>query len=112
MDTGRNMKVQEDVILREIAGECFLIPTGKTVLKYNGLIHVSPLEAELWEMLRQGTNLEELVQKMMTVYDVQESALREDIQEFLDRLDKSGILTSDGEEDGVPSETGAPTDER
>ena len=34
-------------------------------------------------MLRQGTNLEELVQKMMTVYDVQESALREDIQEFL-----------------------------
>ena len=49
MDTGRNMKVQEDVILREIAGECFLIPTGKTVLKYNGLLHVSPLEAELWE---------------------------------------------------------------
>ena len=50
--------------------------------------------------------------EMMTVYDVQESALREDIQEFLDRLDKSGILTSDGEEDGVPAETGAPTDER
>ncbi|HJC14535.1 MAG TPA: PqqD family protein [Candidatus Fusicatenibacter intestinigallinarum] len=112
MDTGRNMKVQEDVVLREIAGECFLIPTGKTVLKYNGLLHVSPLEAELWEMLRQGTNLEELVQTMMTVYDVQENALREDIQEFLDRLDGSGILISDGEETGVPAETAAAAGEK
>ena len=112
MDTGRNMKVQEDVVLREIAGECFLIPTGKTVLKYNGLLHVSPLEAELWEMLRQGTNLEGLVQTMMTVYDVQENALREDIQEFLDRLDGSGILISDGEETGVPAETAAAAGEK
>ena len=112
MDTGRNMKVQEDVVLREIAGECFLISTGKTVLKYIGLIHVSPLEAELWEMLRQGTNLEELVQTMMTVYDVQENALREDIQEFLDRLDGSGILISDGEETGVPAETAAAAGEK
>ena len=112
MDTGRNMKVQEDVVLREIAGECFLIPTGKTVLKYNGLLHVSPLEAELWEMLRQGTNLEELVQTMMTVYDVQENALREDIQEFLDRLDGSGILISDGEETGVPAEPAAAAGEK
>lgn len=89
------IKVEEDVVLREIAGECFLIPTGKNVLKYNGLLQVNPLEAELWEMLRQGTSLEQLVQTMMNIYDVQESALREDIQEFLDKLRESGMLMED-----------------
>ena len=89
------IKVEEDVVLREIAGECFLIPAGKTVLKYNGLLQVNPLEAELWEMLRQGTSLEQLVQTMMNIYDVQESALREDIQEFLDKLRESGMLMED-----------------
>ena len=32
---------------------------------------------------------------MMTVYDVQERALREDILEFLDKLSGSGILMED-----------------
>lgn len=95
METDRRLKVNHDVVLREIAGETFLIPIGETVLKYNGLIRVNQLEAELWELLRQGTSLEELVHTMMTVYDVQERALREDILEFLDKLSGSGILMED-----------------
>lgn len=89
------LKVNQDVILREIAGECFLIPTGKTVLKYHGLIHLNPAETELWELLRQGTDLEKLVQTMMAVYEVQENALREEIQKFLEKLADSGILVED-----------------
>ena len=50
------------------------------------MINIRKLEAELWEMLRRGTSLERLVQTMMNVYDVQENVLREDIQEFLDKL--------------------------
>ncbi len=95
METEKILKVKEDVILREIAGECFLIPTGRTVLKYHGLIHLNPLETEMWELLRQGTDLKKLVQTMMNVYEVQENALREDIQEFLEKLAGSGILVED-----------------
>lgn len=95
MDAEKKLKVNPDVVLREIAGECFLIPTGKTLLKYGGLIQVSPLEAELWNLLTQGTSKEELVQTMLNVYDVQDRVLREDIQEFLDKLSDSGILMED-----------------
>lgn len=95
METGKKIKVEDDIVLREIGGECFLIPTGKTVLKYNGLLQVSPLEAELWELLRQGISLEQLVHTMMNVYEVQEGALREDIQEFLEKLSGSGMLIED-----------------
>lgn len=95
MDAEKKLKVNPDVVLREIAGESFLIPTGKTLLKYDGLIQVSPLEAELWNLLAQGTSKEELVQTMLNVYDVQDRVLREDIQEFLDKLSDSGILMED-----------------
>ena len=49
----------------------------------------------MWNLLTQGTSKEELVQTMLNVYDVQDRVLREDIQEFLDKLSDSGILMED-----------------
>ena len=42
------MKVQKEFVLREIAGDYVIIPTGKTVLSFNGLITVNEVGADLW----------------------------------------------------------------
>lgn len=86
------MKVQKDFILREIAGDYVIIPTGKTVLSFNGLITVNEVGADLWKMLQQERDFEDLVQGILDEYDVDEETAREDIQEFLDTLRKGGIL--------------------
>ena len=39
------MKVQNEFVLREIAGDYVIIPTGKTVLSFNGLITVNEVGA-------------------------------------------------------------------
>ena len=88
------MKVEKDFVLREIAGDYIIIPTGKTVLKFNGLITVNEVGVSIWKMLQEGATLEQLVQGMLDEYDVDEKTAREDIQEFLDQLDKGGILCS------------------
>ena len=92
------MKVEKDFILREIAGEYIIIPTGKTVLEFNGLITVNEIGVFLWKMLQEEVTLNELVQGVLQEYDVEEKIAREDIQEFLDTLVKGGILTNDGEQ--------------
>lgn len=92
------MKVEKDFILREIAGEYIIIPTGKTVLEFNGLITVNEIGVFLWKMLQEEVTLNELVQGVLKKYDVEEKIAREDIQEFLDTLVKGGILTNDGEQ--------------
>lgn len=92
------MKVEKDFILREIAGEYIIIPTGKTVLEFNGLITVNEIGVFLWKMLQEEVMLNELVQGVLKEYDVEEKIAREDIQEFLDTLVKGGILTNDGEQ--------------
>ncbi len=86
------MRVEKEFVLREIAGDYIIIPTGKTVLEFNGLLTVNEVGVSLWKMLQKEVTLEELVQGILEEYDVNESVAREDIMEFLDRLYEGGIL--------------------
>lgn len=89
------MRIDKEFVLREIAGDYIIIPTGKTVLQFNGLITVNEVGVSLWKMLQNDVTLEDLVQGILSEYDVEESVAREDIQEFLDSLVKGGILKSE-----------------
>ena len=63
------MKVQNDFVLREIAGDYVIIPTGKTVLSFNGLITVNEVGADLWKMLQSEVSFDDLVQGILDIYD-------------------------------------------
>lgn len=89
------MKIDKNFVLREIAGEYIIIPTGRTALEFNGLITVNEVGMELWKMLHEDVTFDDLLNGILEEYDVDENAAREDIQEFLDRLVKGGILTED-----------------
>lgn len=86
------MKVSKEFVLREIAGDYIIIPTGKTVLEFNGLITVNEVGVFLWKMLQEEATFEELVKGVLDEYDVEEAVARKDIQEFLDRLIEGGII--------------------
>lgn len=89
------MRINKEFVLREIAGDYIIIPTGSTVLEFNGLITVNEVGVTLWKMLQEEVTMEQLVQGVLAEYDVEEEVAREDIQEFLDVLVKGGILTKD-----------------
>ena len=86
------MKIQKEFVLREIAGDYVIIPTGKTVLTFNGLITVNEVGAELWKMLQSDVTFEDLTKGILEIYDVDEETAKEDIREFLDTLEKGGVL--------------------
>lgn len=86
------MKVQKEFVLREIAGDYVIIPTGKTVLTFNGLITVNEVGADLWKMLQTEVTFDELLNGILETYEVDEETAREDIQEFLDTLIEGGVL--------------------
>ncbi len=88
------MKVQKEFILREIAGDYVIIPTGKTVLDFNGLITVNAVGAALWKMLQSDVTFEELLRGIMAEYEVDEETAGKDIKEFLEKLRQGGILDS------------------
>lgn len=89
------MKVDKEFILREIAGDYIIIPTGKTVLEFNGLITVNEVGVSIWNMLQEDVTLDEIVKGILDEYDVEESVAKEDVEEFLNNLVAGGILEWD-----------------
>ena len=86
------MKKKLDFVLREIAGDLLLVPTGKTALDLNGMLTLNEVGGEIWKMLDEVETEEEIVDRLLEDYDVQREELQQDVREFLDRLRELGIL--------------------
>ncbi len=86
------MKITKELIKREIAGESFLIPLGKTVYDSRGMFVLTELGAFLWELLPQAQDEDALVRAVLEQYDVAEQTARKDISEFLGKLRDMDIL--------------------
>ncbi len=86
------MKVLLDFVLREVAGETLLIPAGRTALNLNGMLTLNELGAEIWRMLPEAKNEEEIISKILEEYDAQPEEVRRDVAEFLGKLRELGII--------------------
>ena len=86
------MKISKEFVIREIAGDYIIVPTGSTALQFNGLITVNEVGAYLWKLMQQETTEEALVQSVVTEYEVEEETARQDIEEFLQQLRDNHII--------------------
>lgn len=86
------MKKKLDFVLREIAGDLLLVPTGKTALDLNGMLTLNEVGGEIWKMLDEVETEEEIVDRLLEDYDVEREELQQDVREFLDKLRELGIL--------------------
>lgn len=86
------MDVKKDLVLREIAGDYALIPTGNTILKNNGLFSLTETAARLWELLPQAQEESDLVDALLEEYDVDRPTAEADVAAFLAQLRELEIL--------------------
>lgn len=86
------MKLKKELLKREIAGESFLIPLGKTTYEANGLYALTELGAFIWDLLPEATSEEEILARILEEYEVEETAARADLELFLEKLRKMDII--------------------
>ena len=86
------IRIEKEYVLRQIGDDYIIVPVGKSVLSFNGMITVNETGAFLWEQLVEGTNKEELLRTMLETYEVTQEEAERDIEEFLDILHKNDIL--------------------
>ena len=70
------MKIIKEFILREIAGECILVPTGKTSQEFNGMITLSDTARFIWENIERADSFEDLVKMMLEEYEIDEETAK------------------------------------
>lgn len=86
------MIIKKELIKRDIAGEVFLVPVGKSMYDSNGLFILTELGAFIWDLLPTAADEEDIVAAVLNDYEVDEATARADIREFLQKLQKLNIL--------------------
>ena len=86
------MEIRKKLLKREIAGESFLVPLGRTVYDSNGLFVLTELGAFIWDLLPEAENEEEILAWILEKYEVEEATAKADLEEFLAKLREMEIL--------------------
>lgn len=86
------MKTNKEYMLREIAGETVLVPTGSASQKLNGMIRLTESAAFIWKQVDTAADLKEIVARVRDEYEVDEDTARRDIYGFLRELYIRGIV--------------------
>lgn len=93
------MRVKDNLVLREIAGQYMLVPVMERVKDVTSMVYISSSAAYLWKNMdgREFT-LDELVDLIMAKYkNVTREKAQSDIITFLQILAKNNILNMSDE---------------
>ena len=86
------MKINENFLLRDIAGQKVVLPVGEAAEKFNGMIRLNDTGIYLWTLLEQDTDEDALLSAMLRDYEIDEETARADIHRFVETLRRAGIL--------------------
>ncbi len=85
------MKIKEGFLLRQVAGQTVVLPTGGD-LDLNMMITLNGTGAFLWEQLQQETDEAALTAALLGEYDVDEETARKSVTAFVKKLSDNGFL--------------------
>lgn len=86
------IKVSNDVIYRCVADEHMLIPVGKSSKGISGLFVLSETGAEIWQLIAEGKDTDEIVKRLSEEYDAPADTVKADAEELILKLLEAGLL--------------------
>ena len=88
------MRLKDGLILREVAGQFVIVPTGKRVREVTNTVYISSSAAYLWDYMKEHTfTKKELADLIMQKYTgVTRDVAEKDIASFLETLNRNHIL--------------------
>lgn len=86
------MRIKKGFILKEIAGENIVVPVGENLVDFGAMIVLNETGVFLWQQLQEEKDKSQLLQAILSEYVVDEQSAKDDIDEFLNNLEKNGLL--------------------
>lgn len=82
--------MQNDYLLREIAGEYMLVPLGNS--SFNSMVSFNETGAFVWKKLEQGLTEEEIANALTAEYNVAYNQALEDVKQLVDYLKDNKVI--------------------
>ena len=87
------MKLKSVFILRKCGEADIVVPVGANVEQYkNIMVTVSGSGKILWELLEKGCERNDLINALLSRYDVERDIVERDVDIFVKKLTQAGIL--------------------
>ena len=87
------MKIKSGFIKRDVAGKTMVVATGELSKSFKGMITLNETGKFIWELLENDITKEEIVNKMLEVYEgVTKELIENDVDKFISKLMEDNIL--------------------
>lgn len=86
------MKMRDNFMVREIAGEYIAVPCGEASSKVEGLISLNEVAAGMFTSLQNGASPEETARHISSEYEVSFEKALEDVYTFISELKKRNVF--------------------
>ena len=86
------MKIKNGFVVRSIAGESVVVALGESSKNFNGIIKLNDTGRFIWDKLSQGTEMEELVEAILSEYEIDRETAEADARVFVDTLMGANII--------------------
>lgn len=93
------MRLKDGLILREVAGQYVIVPTGKRVQEIRSVLYMNASGAYLWEQMKNREfEVQELADMLLKRFpDAGRETAEKDVQAFVDMLKKRNLLEDSGQ---------------
>ncbi len=96
------LRRSDEFIAREIGEEMILGPVAKARADLSAVLVLEGVGRHIWELLDTYDSEENLLQAIVSQYDVEPETAAADLRSFLDKLRELGALVESEQEDPSP----------
>ena len=86
------MKIKDTFILRNVAGNNIVLPVGASSDAFSGMMTLNESGVFLWNSLKKDTDMDGLINSMLSEYNVSADQAKQDVEEFVKSLRSAGVL--------------------
>lgn len=96
LEEREDMKLNEGFVLKSMAGEFVLMPTGENITKFNGSVLLNEVSAFILRKMEAGPiSREDLTELILAEYDADRKTVQEDLDELMESLIGMGVVSED-----------------
>ena len=86
------MIAKQGFLLRKIVDEYMLVPVGRNVGLFKGVVLLNQVSSFLWERLQSPVSREDLLAMLLEEYDIDEQTASADLDSILEQFRQLDII--------------------
>lgn len=86
------MKISDKFILKTIDDESMLVPVNHDYMSVQKIINLNETSLAIYQMVKEGLDEKQIINKMLETYDVSEDVLKSDVTKVLKQFIELGVI--------------------